>query len=499
MNRSIALFSLSFLALFLTGCPDGGGTVTTPPPPVPLDPGYVACISTAPVDPGNPSQPVITLIGFGAVDQPLGSVYVDAGATATDPLDGDISNKITVTGLANVNTNAVGDYMIRYNVVDSANLWAAEVVRMIRVTDGTFTRQTARDMGTTGAHMAFYEHLPVNYTAGVTETFPLIVFQHGYGGARFTADGTAEQAPLSILQGGDMVGLIDQGHWDDSRPFIVLSPQRCVDPLTFVVTANQMRLFIDYALHAYKVDPSRIYMSGYSQGSGDTWDYVNNYPNQLAAVVPMSGDYGTSVGCVLKETPAWAFNGDADTIVPYLKQVATVNSINACNPVERARITVFPGVTHDGNEGDLVLNLTGLGQGIAPYDIYDENIYDWLLAHRRTTIAGVSVSGEAAAIAAPLSAPDIPLAVAPDTIVMGGSVTLRWSVTGAATCAASGDWVGPRPASGTESVKPVAPGIYNYILSCSGPGGDVAQSVSLTVRAVDDMAPRLAQVPGSVK
>jgi len=30
-----------------------------------------------------------------------------------------------------------------------------------------------------------------------------------------------------------------------------------------------------------------------------------------------------------------------------------------------------------------VLGLTGLGQGLPQYDIYDQNIYDWMLQHNR--------------------------------------------------------------------------------------------------------------------
>ena len=66
----------------------------------------------------------------------------------------------------------------------------------------------------------------------------------------------------------------------------------------------------------------------------------------------------------------------------YQNQVDTVNSINACNPVERAKVTVFPGVHHNDIQ-DPVFNLTGLGQGLPQYGLYDQSIYDWMLQHRR--------------------------------------------------------------------------------------------------------------------
>ena len=376
----VALALLLLLCLLISAGCGGGGGASVSPPPTP-DPQYEACISTSPVDVGNPNEPVITLLGPRVVNQPLGTNYVDTGATASDPHDGDITTQIQVTGIAGVNTNAVGDYLIRYNVTDSAKLPAAGVVRIVRVNAGTFTAQTARDIGTTNAHMGYYEHLPVHYSDDPNQKFPLIIFQHGWFNARFL-DANHVQAPLSVLEDSNLVEMIKDGHWDNSRPFIVLSPQKCVDALTYVVTAARMKLFIDYAINTYKVDTSRIYMAGHSQGSGDTWDYVTNYPQQLAAVVPLSGGYGTSSGCLLKNTPTWAFNGEADPIVPFHNQIDTVNSINACNPAEPAKVTIFPGVQHNDIQ-DPVFNLTGLGQGLPQYSIYDQNIYDWLLQHSR--------------------------------------------------------------------------------------------------------------------
>jgi predicted esterase len=386
VKRKISVFPAGSI-LLLVGC--GGGNFSTGTGGVgyiqqqqttPELFSYQECTSTAPVFPGNPAEPVITLNGPRVVSQPLGTPYTDQGATAIDPKDGIITSQMIVSGASAVDTSTVGDYLVRYNVTDSQNLPAVEVVRIVRVNNGTFSKQTARDIGTTGAHMGYYEHLPVNYSNDPKQKFPLIVFQHGWGGARFL-DPYTVQAPLSILEGGDLVGVIISSYWDDSRPFIVLSPQRCLDPLVDVVTAGYTKLFMDYAIKTYQVDPTRIYLMGFSEGSGDTWDYLWNYPNEMAAVVPISGGYGNQLGCVFAQTPAWAFSGENDTGV-YADQVATVDSINACNPPVPAKITVFAGIGHVDDE-PMVLDPLGLGQGIAPYDVYDQDIYDWLLQYSR--------------------------------------------------------------------------------------------------------------------
>jgi hypothetical protein len=287
-----------------------------------------------------------------------------------------------------------------------------------------------------------------------------------------------------------MSGLVSgvYGTWDTSRPFIVLEPQSCVDALTYTVTAARMKLFIDYAISTYKVDTTRIYMGGHSQGSGNTWDYVTNYPLQLAAVFPVSGGYGTSSGCALKDTPAWAFNGEADTTVPYHNQVDTVNSINACSPAERARVTIIPGAGHDDAETD-VLTLSALGQGLTPYDIYDQGIYDWLLNHSRSGASSNLVSGEAGTrvtIGSPATSGEF--AVAPEEIEVGERATLRWSFAGVNSCAAFGDWLGTRATRGAETLVPEKPGRYNHTLVCVGPGGTVSRTAALTVRLPDSVS-----------
>ena len=378
--RSCALLAAVTIGL-LAGCDeDGGGPPEKEAPRPPLAE-YLECVSTVPVDSGDPDRPVITLNGPRVIDHALGTPYVDQGATALDPQDGDLGGQLRVTGLTDLDSKVAGDYLVRFNVTDSAHLAATEVVRLVRVNAGTFPAQTARATGTTGAHLGYYEHLPRDYAADSSQKFPLIIFIHGWGNARFL-DPQTLQAPLSILENENLVRLMKDGAWDDALPFIVLSPQKCYDQLVFGETAARMKRFIDYAISTYKVDTSRLYLGGHSQGSGDTWDYVVNYPEQLAAVVPISGGYGAVSGCALKDTPAWAFIGELDATVSYRLQVATVNSINACHPAEPARVTVLPGVHHNDIQAP-VLGVTGLGGGLSQYSPYDQNIYDWLLQHRR--------------------------------------------------------------------------------------------------------------------
>jgi len=75
--------------------------------------------------------PVITLSGLSVVEVMQGGNYIDAGATASDNADSDLTDKIVIGG--EVDTNTIGTYAITYNVSDSAGNMAAQIVRTIHV------------------------------------------------------------------------------------------------------------------------------------------------------------------------------------------------------------------------------------------------------------------------------------------------------------------------------------------------------------------------------
>ena len=79
---------------------------------------------------GDIDPPVITLTGDASVDTPSGSPYTDAGATAVDNIDGDL----TPIATSNVNTAIVGSYTVTYNVTDFAGNEATPVSRTVNVT-----------------------------------------------------------------------------------------------------------------------------------------------------------------------------------------------------------------------------------------------------------------------------------------------------------------------------------------------------------------------------
>ncbi len=82
--------------------------------------------------PSDTTPPIITLKGDSFITLFIGDKYTDSGASASDDVDGDISSKISVTGLP-IDTSKIGSFYIKYNVSDKAGNKASEVVRTVVV------------------------------------------------------------------------------------------------------------------------------------------------------------------------------------------------------------------------------------------------------------------------------------------------------------------------------------------------------------------------------
>jgi prepilin-type N-terminal cleavage/methylation domain-containing protein/prepilin-type processing-associated H-X9-DG protein len=77
------------------------------------------------------TAPVITVLGGNPASVEYSMPYVDAGATASDNLDGDITSRIVVSNF--VNTWLAGTYTVVYNAVDAAGNAAVPQTRSVNV------------------------------------------------------------------------------------------------------------------------------------------------------------------------------------------------------------------------------------------------------------------------------------------------------------------------------------------------------------------------------
>ncbi|MDD3765542.1 MAG: hypothetical protein PHP86_19775, partial [Nevskiales bacterium] len=95
-----------------------------------------------------------------------------------------------------------------------------------------------------------------------------------------------------------------------------------------------------------------------------------------------------------------------------------------------------------------------------------------------TTLAG----------AEPPAPPTVTLGANPTTVAWNGSTALSWTTTNATSCTASDAWSGAKATSGSENDVPgnastTSSRTATYTLTCTGPGGEAFDSVSVTVTA----------------
>ena len=116
----------------------------------------------------NDNQPpVITLLGNSTVRIEVGTPYTDAGATASDPSEGDITNRIVTTN--DLDVAVTGIYTYEYNVTDKSNNRAVPVIRTIIVVNDLTNPILTLNPGSTGCIEADRTNAP--YTdPGATAT-----------------------------------------------------------------------------------------------------------------------------------------------------------------------------------------------------------------------------------------------------------------------------------------------------------------------------------------
>lgn len=245
----------------------------------------------------------------------------------------------------------------------------------------TADEQVAVPLGTSAAPFGYHQYVPERVADDMFAKHPALVFLHGSG-----ERGNGRDELAKVMRHGPPK-LIRDGTWDASRPFIVLSPQLSSSRDRWPV--DSLNAFIDYALETYRIDPSRIYLTGLSLGGHGTWAYTVTHPDRVAAAVPVAGDgsiikeIGEAV-CSLKRVPVWAFHGAEDSVVDPSGSIETIRQLRQCTPPPKPkpRLTIFSGVRHDS--WSPTYNGSGRRNSQdSAYDLYDRNLYDWMLKYSR--------------------------------------------------------------------------------------------------------------------
>jgi hypothetical protein len=112
------------------------------------------------------TPPVISIVGDNPVEVTKNTVYTDAGVTALDDVDGDITANVITVNPVDVNTMA--DYTITYNVKDAAKNLAIQVTRLVHVVAPPLVTTTIDQNTTLVAGEYNYENLIITNNAVLT-------------------------------------------------------------------------------------------------------------------------------------------------------------------------------------------------------------------------------------------------------------------------------------------------------------------------------------------
>ena len=195
-----------------------------------------------------------------------------------------------------------------------------------------------------GVDLPYVVYVPRGYTRD--REWPTIVFLHGRG--ECGTDGLKH-----VAQGIGQAVMWDEAAW----PFVIIMPQK----------PDQNKQWEDYdaavmgmlaaTAKEYRVDASRTYLTGLSQGGHGTWAIGAKHPQTWAAIVPICGYVSAArfgspseadtapIAAALNGVPVWAFHGDADSVVKPEETRAMQAAFKKLGVEIKA--TYYPGVNHN--------------------------------------------------------------------------------------------------------------------------------------------------------
>ena len=333
--------------------------------------------------------------------------------------------------------------------------------------------------------------LPSDYSSTTTK-YPLIIFLHGSGEGGDGVSGLYNLIkyglPMMISQG--MNPEADNPSDGQHYKFIVVSPQ-APSAAHWSYSWGQLQYILPDVLNRYRVDASRVYVTGISAGGAGTWSCTLNgqtVASKFAAIVPVSAA-GTNSQTEADQLPfvggtygmkVWNICGANDAWLSFATNAT--NTINNATPAPQvpALLTAIPGVGHEPAAWN------------TPYDVnwrtnaQNLNIYEWMLKWKRDGLASSTTN-----IINQLPSAN---AGSSQTITLpASSVTLSGSGTDPDGTIASYKWselTGPSNAnilsasSASTSVSGLVQGVYTFQLTVTDNGGaSASNNISVTVNA----------------
>ena len=216
----------------------------------------------------------------------------------------------------------------------------AQVKQNHQIAEEHFSLQVSRSVSDN-----YLLYLPQGYS-WKKQQWPLLIFLHGSGSAIQDIEKIRTTGPPSLFEQGM------------NSEFVLLAPQ-LHDNLPWDI--ERTYALIKKVISEYKVDASRIYVTGLSRGGFGTWELAVDHPKLFAAVVPISARDIPAVER-LTSSNLWIFHGGDDDGVPWQGSQFMFNRLE--NTGANVNFSLYDGVGH--NAWDRAYN--------------DPALWQWLLA-----------------------------------------------------------------------------------------------------------------------
>lgn len=178
--------------------------------------------------------------------------------------------------------------------------------------------------------------LPKGYT-DFSGKRPLLIYLHGAGGVGKDLSSIDETG--AFYEPGE-------GVTPAEFPFIVLRPVTPTSGWKPELVIRFLDAFLADKRFRYKIDETRIYLTGYSMGGFGTFDTAAEYPDRFAAIAPLAGGSDPREAEKLQTVPTWAFHGDRDDTVPLESTQKIIDAMIKQNH-RNLKLTVLSGFGHD--------------------------------------------------------------------------------------------------------------------------------------------------------
>ncbi|MBI2024268.1 LamG domain-containing protein, partial [Candidatus Giovannonibacteria bacterium] len=231
----------------------------------------------------------------------------------------------------------------------------------------------------------------------------------------------------------------------------------------------------------------RIVQKGFAAGDSGTWSLA----------IDTGGTPDNVVSLAVNGNGFFARGGTSLSINTWYHIVATKNGATATifiNGVQDGSVGTFPSGNIDSNNAAMDFGKsTGNSDGAMDGLIDDVRIYNRALSAQEISDiynAGSATTQTPSQTYPPSTTTPVPtvsISASPTSIISGNSSTLTWTSTNASSCTASGGWMGIKTISGTEVLFPTVS--TTYTLTCSGSGGTISQSVTVSVTAQVQASP----------